>query len=119
MGAIIALLPQIIMLMNNPAIQALLPLLMQLGSSVFPGVDPNKAADAAFSLFDTEHIKWVQMALTLLGNTVDVDGVYGKGTKEAVSKFQTESSILVDGWAGTKTNEALRAALLKKYGEVK
>lgn len=115
MGALIALLPQLLTLMNNPAVQALLPMLMQLGTAAFPNVDPNKAANAATTLFDTEHTKWVQVALHLLGfGTIDVDGVYGKGTKDAVSQFQTTHGLAVDGWAGTNTTEVLRAELLKK-----
>lgn len=114
MGALIGLLPVITQLMNNPAVQALIPLLLQLGQQSFPGVDPNKAVHAATALFDTEHTKWVQAALTLLGTPVEIDGVYGAAVKDAVKSFQAEAGLVVDGWAGAKTNDALRAALLKK-----
>jgi len=102
--------------MNNPAIQALLPLLSQIGTTAFPKVDPNKAAEAASSLFDTEHIKWVQFVLKLLGKDVTVDGVLGADTKAAVSAFQTENGLDADGWPGPLTNDALRnkALALKK-----
>ena len=117
MGALIALLPQILSLMNNPAVVALLPLLQQilqqLGTQAFPGIDPNKAASAGSALFDTEHVKWGQTALNVLGSKVEVDGVYGQGTKAAVSEFQKTHGLVVDGWSGSKTNEALRAALLQ------
>lgn len=118
MGALLTLLPQILSLMNNPAVAALLPLIQQLlsqmGTQAFPGVDPNKAGQAAVSLFDPEHIKWVQTALSLLGQPIDVDGVLGDTAKAAVKTFQSANGLVADGWPGPKTNEALRAALLKK-----
>jgi peptidoglycan hydrolase-like protein with peptidoglycan-binding domain len=118
MGALFSLLPQLLSLMNNPAVAALLPLiqqlLAQLGKDAFPGVDPNKAGQAAVSLFDPEHVKWVQTALTALGQPIEVDGVLGEGAKEAVKTFQSANGLVADGWPGPKTNEALRTALLKK-----
>jgi peptidoglycan hydrolase-like protein with peptidoglycan-binding domain len=116
MGALIAFLPQILSLINNPAVQALLPLLQQLlaqvGTGAFPNVDPARAGEAAVSLFDAEHIKWVQTALRILGKDVTVDGILGDGAKAAVSAFQSENGLVADGWPGPLTNEALRKKLL-------
>ncbi len=114
MGSLIALLPTILTLMNNPAVQQLIQGLTAAGQAQFPGVDPNKAAQAGSTLFDLEHVKWIQTALVLLRTKVDVDGVYGKGTKEAVTAFQKANDLVADGWAGTKTSDALRNSLLKK-----
>ncbi len=112
MGALIALLPAILALLENPAIKALLPLLAQLGNSSFPGVKSEQAPFAAATMFDTNATKWVQTALVALGQKVDIDGVYGAGTKAAVAKFQAEHKLEVDGWAGPLTADALRTALM-------
>lgn len=114
MSALIALLPQILQLLNNPTVQALLPLLTQLGTTAFPQVNPGSAAAAASTLFDTVHVKWIQTALSVLGENLTIDGVYGQGTKDAVSKFQAANNLVVDGWSGVNTTAALQAALLKK-----
>jgi peptidoglycan hydrolase-like protein with peptidoglycan-binding domain len=54
--------------------------------------------------------------LNLLQNaSLDVDGVYGQGTKAAVTKFQQANNLEADGWAGTKTADALRTALLARH----
>ncbi len=118
MGALFTMIPQLLALMNNPTVVALLPLLQQilaqLGTQSFPGVDPAKAGQAGATLFDSEHIKWVQTALTVLGQPTAIDGVLGEGAKDAVKTFQSANGLVSDGWPGPKTNEALRAALLKK-----
>lgn len=113
MGAILGLLPQLLQLINNPAVQAALPLIQQLltamGQAQFPTVtDPVKAAVAASDLFDTNCVKWVQAALGLT-----IDGVYGQATKDAVSRFQEANGLTVDGWAGQLTQDALRKRLQK------
>ena len=107
MNALIALLLQ-----NPQILTAILPLLGEIGKAAFPNVDPAKAAGAGSSLFDSEHTKWVQTALNLFGK-LTVDGVYGQSTKDAVSAFQTAHGLVADGWSGPKTNDALRAALVK------
>ncbi len=84
-------------------------LLGQLGQGAFPNVDPNKAGQAAASLFDVNSVKWVQAALGL-----EPDGIYGDGTKEAVKKFQEAHGLKVDGWAGTATQDAMRVAIKPK-----
>lgn len=111
MNALIAL------LLQNPQLLAtILPLLGEIGKAAFPNVDPKKAAGAGSALFDSEHTKWVQTALNLLNKTpikIDIDGVYGEQTKAAVNAFQTAHGLVADGWSGPKTNDALRAALVK------
>jgi len=118
MGTLFTLVPLILRLLNNPTVVALMPLLekllAQLGTTAFPGVDPAQAGQAAAALFDTEHVKWVQAALTALGYPTAVDGVLGEGAKDAVRAFQTKHGLDVDGWPGALTADALRAELLKK-----
>lgn len=120
MGALFTLIPQLLALMNNPTVAALMPLiqqlLQQLGTSTFPNVDPAKAGQAGASLFDTEHIKWVQTALAALGIPLKVDGVLGDAAKAAVTTFQNAHGLVADGWPGPKTNDAIRKALLDKTG---
>src|SRR6266487_4151557 len=111
MGALLALLPTILSLMNNPDIQKLLPLLMQLGQGTFPNVDPNKAGAAGAALFDVNSVKWVQAALNLMGEKLEVDGTYGDDIKAAVKTFQVLHNLKVDGWAGSLTQDAMRASI--------
>jgi peptidoglycan hydrolase-like protein with peptidoglycan-binding domain len=97
-------------------------LLQQLGQSQFPGI-PNELSHiiGAQTLFDPAGAKWVQsslnkwvqLSLNLLGAQpqLAVDGSYGPATKAAVAKFQSEHGLVVDGWAGDATGDALRAAL--------
>ena len=92
----------------------LIPVLKQLGISLFPGIKDQLAHVAgAQALFDPTGVKWIQLSLNLLGANPQlvVDGSYGPATKAAVTKFQTEHSLVVDGFAGEATGNALRAAL--------
>jgi hypothetical protein len=116
MLALLKILPTILTVINNPAVQSLLPLLSKVGTATFPDIrDPNKAAEAAASLFDPENIKWVQTVLNLAqGENLEVDGEPGEATQAAIKKFQQTNRLEVDGWPGTKTNDALRALLVKK-----
>lgn len=47
-------------------------------------------------------VRQIQSALN-----IDVDGIFGPKTEEAVKKFQTEHHLVVDGIVGTKTMESL------------
>ena len=92
----------------------LIPLLQQMGTSLFPGIANNLSHVAgAQALFDPTGVKWVQLSLNLLGANPQlvVDGKYGPATKAAVTKFQQEHGLVVDGFAGEATGAALRAAL--------
>ena len=93
----------------------LLPLLAQIGKQMFPGIqDSLAAAAAASSMFDPSSVKWVQTALNVLhvvDPALDVDGEYGPLTTAAVKKFQQTNGLVVDGWAGDKTQQKLQQAL--------
>jgi len=45
----------------------------------------------------------LQRALNQLGADLVVDGIYGRGTRAAVRKFQRANALLVDGVAGDQT----------------
>src|SRR5262249_24342019 len=93
----------------------LLPLLAQIGKQMFPGIqDSLAAAAAASSMFDPSSVKWVQTALNVLhvaDPALDVDGEYGPLTTAAVKKFQQANGLMVDGWAGDRTQQKLQQAL--------
>jgi murein L,D-transpeptidase YcbB/YkuD len=123
MELLIQLLPLILSTMNtvpqfeqaihngSPAMQAV-GNLVQLGKQLFPGIDDKFAAAAAAStMFDPVRVKWVQTALNVLGEALDVDGQYGPLTTQAVKQFQTSNQLEVDGWAGDLTHAALQAAI--------
>lgn len=50
--------------------------------------------------FQGADVKWLQEKLG-----IDADGIFGKGTEEAVKKFQTANGLVADGIVGTKTWE--------------
>lgn len=50
----------------------------------------------------------LQQALKDRGYNVNVDGIYGSQTKNAVKEFQRDNGLTVDGIAGTKTLAALK-----------
>lgn len=54
-----------------------------------------------------DYILLLQNALTLRGYPVEIDGVFGPLTKEAVIKFQTDFHLDVDGEVGPQTWKAL------------
>jgi Putative peptidoglycan binding domain len=59
-------------------------------------------------------VKLLQRALIKAGFSPGaVDGSYGPGTKDAVTRFQTAHGLTADGIAGSKTIAALRQAIVK------
>jgi len=108
-----ALLPILLTVLRSPELSQLLPLLMKVGTSAFPSIPITQAPAAAATMFDTNGTKWTQVALRLLGEAVEVDGIYGEGTKKAVKNFQTKEGLVADGWAGENTVNTLRKKLLK------
>jgi peptidoglycan hydrolase-like protein with peptidoglycan-binding domain len=82
---------------------------------MFPGIKDSLApAAAASTMFDPSTVKWVQTALNVLHiatPALDVDGEYGPLTTDAVKNFQGANGMVVDGWAGDKTQEKLQQAV--------
>lgn len=54
-----------------------------------------------------EGVKWLQYALKRLGFGLNIDGIFGTKTEEAVKAFQAERSLAVDGIAGPITRAEL------------
>lgn len=97
-----------------PLIQAkgpqVLELLTQAGRELFPTFPQEKQLSAAASRFNPELTERVQRQLNALGESLEVDGVYGFATKEAVARFQQKNEpLVVDGWAGPNTQAKLNA----------
>lgn len=93
------------------------PQLASLGASLFPKVAPEmQAVAAASATFDPNVTKWLQVALNKIltpSPNLEVDGIYGPATQEAVEAAQKKLGIPVDGWAGEITQGAIQAALTK------
>jgi murein L,D-transpeptidase YcbB/YkuD len=98
----------------SPTIVALLK---ELGAQHFPDVPANlQAVAVAQTAFDPNTTKWIQLALNKVlapSPNLAVDGVYGDGTRAAVKRFQTQSKLTVDGWAGHLTQAALQQVTLQ------
>ena len=55
-----------------------------------------------------EKVKEVQKMLNNLGYSISVDGIYGLGTESTVKTFQSNNGLEVDGVVGKSTFEALK-----------
>lgn len=59
-----------------------------------------------------DYIKWLQQTLTALGyHPGTIDGIPGAQTAAAVSQFQSDADLAVDGVVGERTNDALLMGL--------
>ena len=72
-----------------------------------PGVTLGQGRDNA-----EESVKWLQWYLYKLGYLTanDIDGDFGPTTNNAVTRFQTDKGLDVDGLVGSGTRSALKAA---------
>lgn len=59
-----------------------------------------------------EKVRQVQQALRNLGFDIDMDGIFGNGTRSVVEEFQKQHSLQVDGKVGSETLQALGLKLL-------
>lgn len=53
-------------------------------------------------------VKWVQDLLKKNGYTIDIDGIFGSKTKNAVKHFQKYNNLVQDGIVGSATRTALK-----------
>jgi len=103
-----------------PVARRMVELMPELAIAPMPAAKPETADMVLFpqpsGLVDT---KWVQLALNTLGYQPPLldDGNYGRQTKLAVTHFQQDYGIKVDGFAGNQTVMALHRALLAHHGE--
>ncbi len=95
---LVAMLPQLLALRDNPAIREIIKIVQQFAGELFPDVEPPSPENTI------EHIKWIQEQLNKHGANVAVDGIYGEQTRAAVKNFQRKYDQLdVDGYAGPLT----------------
>jgi peptidoglycan hydrolase-like protein with peptidoglycan-binding domain len=70
-----------------------------------------EAWETEVSRNSSAYIRWVQNALNrILGLRLEVDGIKGTKTRQAVRQFQQSRGLKVDGDVGTNTERALIAA---------
>jgi murein L,D-transpeptidase YcbB/YkuD len=113
-AAIAAGVPIVKALTNAKASPDLIALLEQIGKAVFPALSGTDAQRAAGGMiFHTQLTRAMQVDLNRLGAAppLDVDGIYGPATKQAVANFQTKHGLDVDGWAGPVTTAAIATAI--------
>lgn len=55
-----------------------------------------------------ESVKWLQYELNQWKSSLKIDGIFGAGTKEQVTKFQKAKGLTADGIAGPKTIAKLK-----------
>ena len=54
-----------------------------------------------------DHVIWLQKALVNRGHKIDIDGIFGNGTKAAVIAYQKSRGLTADGLAGKGTHKAI------------
>jgi peptidoglycan hydrolase-like protein with peptidoglycan-binding domain len=90
-------------------------LLEEIGAALFPQLAPALHLVAgAIATFDPDGVKWLQGALNAmlhLDPPLEVDGIYGPATAEAVKQAQAQLGLDPDGFAGVITRAALETYL--------
>lgn len=86
-----------------------------LFAELFPDLEAQLLADqGVVAKFD---VRWLQTSLNKLGfGPIDVDGIYGMVTHNAVNRFQKSNNLTVDGWCGIETTSKILIALDAKHG---
>jgi hypothetical protein len=90
-------------------------LMGSIGAALFPKAAPAlHIVGGIMASFDPNLVKWLQGSLNTLSNAgLQVDGIYGPATRQAVSDFQQKYNLRVDGLAGQITQAAISALLAK------
>lgn len=96
------------------------PYLEQIGEKLFPKVAPEmRVVAAAVASYDPNGTMWLQKSLNVLfhngkiklAEPLELDGVYGAKTRDAVEALQVSLNIKPDGWMGQITQAAIRGAI--------
>ncbi len=98
----------------SPALKVLEPALPQIKSEagmLIADLAPDFLSTAPLLTLD---VAWLQLSLNKLGAKLTVDGVYGQGTKDAVTLYKQSHGLLpVSDWADSKTCFAIIVDLAK------
>ena len=62
-------------------------------------------------------VRELQAQLNKLGHRLSIDGKYGANTSRAVSDFQEENGLVIDGIAGPATQDMLTRRIYENTGE--
>lgn len=114
MEQMIRFLPVLLAMLESPVTKQVLDAFGNMSKKEFPALPAEQAQEAMVTVSRENEVLWIQTALHMLGTDVKVDGNYGSATKTAVSSFQKENGLEVDGWAGKETQKKLRDMLLSK-----
>lgn len=94
------------------------PLIATVGATYFPKASPAlQKIGAVVAAFDPNVTKWLQGELNAIlspSPPLVVDGLYGPKTIAAVEQLQTKLGLAADGIAGSITQAAIQAFLVKK-----
>jgi peptidoglycan hydrolase-like protein with peptidoglycan-binding domain len=93
--------------------------LQTIGSALFPKAAPNlRIIAGAIGAFDPNVTRWLQQSLNKLlkpNPNLEVDGIYGPKTVEAVEALQQKLGLKADGLVGHLTQAAIIAELGKLH----
>lgn len=82
--------------------------LKDIGEKFFPKATPEAQIVGAAVAINPNSVIGLQTLLNeKLGAGLIVDGIMGKATRDAISKFQAANGLVVDGVAGKNTQTAL------------
>lgn len=89
---------------------------LQRGKRPANSARPNKKPDSSLLKVGSkgEDVKDLQKDLNRLGAKIEEDGIYGKGTEEAVQEFQKKYKLDDDGIVGPKTLSKLASVIKEK-----
>jgi peptidoglycan hydrolase-like protein with peptidoglycan-binding domain len=96
---------EIVILDHGHQVVAIIPVGDQVGSNEGPPARVGAAQD--FSDLSAEEIRIIQQALIAQGFAIEVDGVFGPGTREALISFQRRHGLLANGRIDSRTIVAL------------
>lgn len=93
-------------------------ILTEIGAKLFPdSADAIHVVGGAIASYDPNITKWVQGScneILQLSPALDVDGIYGPKTRDAVKKLQEKFGLKPDGLAGRLTQAAIDSYFASK-----